>query len=139
MARIDMIKRQHKEIRDLMARMSAELEAGQLSKDAAKVRHLLSELGGKLTIHLAMEDKSLYPDLLKHPHERVRTTAKEYMEEMGGIADNFTNYIRKWPHPTAIQNSPEQFIRESGNILAVLSMRIDKEENELFPLAESLG
>ena len=36
-------------------------------------------------VHLAMEDKSLYPALLKSPDAKLRTMAQKFIDEMGAI------------------------------------------------------
>lgn len=49
------------------------------SKNISQIRRLISTLAGKLKIHLSMEDKSLYPRLLKNEDDIIRTLSKKYI------------------------------------------------------------
>jgi hypothetical protein len=102
------------------------------------MRTLLSSLAGKLTVHLAMEDKGMYVRLLKHKDGQIRTTATTYLDEMGGIKAVFNAYLERWPSATAIQANPTGFIAETEGILAALSIRISKEDNELYAMVDAL-
>ncbi len=118
--------------------MSKHLNADTLIHDAQLIVSQLSTLTGKLTIHLAMEDKVIYPYLINHKDEHVRVLAKKYIDEIGSIAQVFTNYIKKWPNPHTIQDNTSGFIHETKSLFQVLSKRIDKEDNELYELVDRL-
>jgi len=133
---VDNFKRQHDDLVKVANEISGLLNPVQLSKDAVQVRTLLSTLAGKLKIHLAMEDKALYPKLLAHHDEVVRRTATQFMDEMGGISEAFTSYLNKWPTASVIQSNASTFVRETKEIFSALSMRIQKENNKLYPLVK---
>lgn len=139
MGKTDNLRKQHEEMVSIVSRMSAILNRERLSKDATEVRSLLSQLAGKVNIHLAMEDKALYPHLLGHSDEKVKNMARNYMAEMGDIGNTFKGYITKWPDPVSIQHDPDLFIKETKAVVDVLSRRIDKENRELYPVVDSLG
>ncbi|HGY55230.1 MAG TPA: hemerythrin domain-containing protein [Caldithrix abyssi] len=136
MAITDQYRRQHSDLLNIAHQIAAELNPARLSNDATTVRSLLSTLAGKLSIHLAMEDKSLYPKLMQNSNPDVKATAKKFIDEMGGIAKAFDNYKNKWPHAMAIQKNPNDFISETKTLFNVLSKRIEKENKELYPLLE---
>ena len=138
MGRTDDLRTKHQELLNIAAQISGELDAGKLSEGAKQARSLLSTLAGKLGIHLAVEDKNLYPELLNHKDENVRATAKRFIDEMGDIAEAFKNYVDKWPHSKAIQDNPQDFITETKGIFDALSTRISKEDNELYSLVDKL-
>jgi len=75
MSKTKTFRDQHEELIKIATQISSRLNADALSKDANEVRSLLSKLLGKLNVHLAMEDRNLYPNLLKHPNEKVRSMA----------------------------------------------------------------
>jgi hemerythrin-like domain-containing protein len=104
--------------------------------EAFKIRHELSILSSKLTIHLAMEDKALYPYLLKSQNLTVEKTAKQFMDEMGNLVTTFKEYNHKWFHTNLIRAQFEEFRTETDLILQALKLRIKREENELYPLVE---
>ena len=136
MAYTDKFRAQHGELLNVASSIGNLLNADLLRKDATQVRHLLSVLHGKLSVHLAMEDKSLYPRLLGHHDGTIRDTTQRYIDEMGALAGAFKAYIGKWPTPSAIQANPEAFIAETGGVFEALGKRIVMENEELYVMAD---
>lgn len=137
MIAIESFKQHHKELLLVATEITRLLNTEALKKDSSAVRSQLSKLAGKLSVHLAMEDKSLYPLFLNHKNEMIKETVSRFMQEMGGIKDAFMEYNRKWTMAVSIQNDPEAFIRETKGIFAALAKRIDKEDKELYTLVMS--
>lgn len=131
-------RNQHSEMLKVTSEISARLNADRLSKDATEIRTLLSQLLGKLSVHLAMEDKSLYPKLLQHPETRIRSLAQRFNSEMGSIGKAVAEYQAKWPNPVSIQRDARTFIDHTQNILQSLAKRIAKEDAELYPTVDQL-
>lgn len=136
MAYTQKFRAQHGELLNVVKSIVQLLDADGLRNDAKEVRHLLSVLHGKLSVHLAMEDKSLYPRLLRHHDSEIRATTQRYIDEMGSLAGAFTAYIGRWPTPSAIQSDPESFITETSGVFEALGKRVDQENNELYVLAD---
>ena len=86
MAYTNKFRAQHGELLNVVKSIVQLLDANSLRNDAKEVRHLLSVLHGKLSVHLAMEDKSLYPRLLRHHDSDIRATTQRYIDEMGSLA-----------------------------------------------------
>jgi len=127
---------QHDQLLRIATELAAITQAGKAGTQSDVARRHLSELAGKLNLHLAMEDKSLYPALLSHPDEKVRATAKKFVDEMGGIAAAFTGYLAHWPTPGSIAKAPQDFAKETAGIIKALGDRIQKENTVLYPLAD---
>ena len=134
----DNFKRQHNEIVEIVGKISVELKADQLAENADLMRELLMALAGKLKMHLTMEDEALYPNLINHTDANIRNTAKKFVEEMGGIKEVFARYVEKWPVSGAIENDAEEFIKETESLFAALGNRVDRENNELYPLLDKV-
>ena len=130
---------QHKELVEVVTAISEHLEIEKIKETAEDVRSLLSKLSGKIKIHLVMEDKVLYPYLLKSTDEKIVELTKKYISEMGNIKTAFGEYSTKWANPMDIKNDPESFISETKGVFKVLAERIGKENNELYPLVDKLG
>ena len=131
-------RRQHRQLLKITIEISNLLDPKGLAEDASNIRSLLSHLAGKLSVHLSMEDKYLYPNLLDSKDTRVSSLAKQYIDEMGDIKEVFGAYVKIWPSPTAIQNDPIKFINETKGIFEALQKRIDREDSNLYPLIDSL-
>ena len=128
------LRRQHQEILQLTETMSRMLTKEDLPTKALDVSLKLGELSGKISIHLANEDKVVYPILLGFPDDRVRATARRFVDEMGSLAGAFAGYKNKYLSATRIKANPVAFIEETKSISAALRKRIELEEKELYPL-----
>ncbi len=136
MAYTEKFRIQHGELLNVVKSIAALLDADKLRADATEARHLLSVLHGKLSVHLAMEDKSLYPRLLRHHDSDIRATTQRYMDEMGSLAGAFKDYVGHWPTPSAIQANPDTFIAETNGVFEALGKRVQQENSELYVLAD---
>ncbi|MDH3976067.1 MAG: hemerythrin domain-containing protein [Deltaproteobacteria bacterium] len=139
MSRIDDLKRAHEELLKIAGEVSAMLYVSTVSEKSDEIGRLLSALLGKLNFHLMMEDKHLYPDLLEHKSEAVRRNARDFSDEMGGIATIIHDYREKWTCSNVIKVNPEEFISETKGVFDALAKRIAREDNELYPLVEKTG
>lgn len=135
----DTFRRQHNELLAVAGEISKLLDAEKLAQDAQAARLLIGDLSGKLKVHLAMEDKSLYPKLLEDSDRQVSDTAKRFVDEMGGIAKVFGEYLDHWPNSRAIQLAPGQFVKETNDLFGALASRIKRENSQLYPLLDRRG
>jgi hypothetical protein len=87
-------------------------------------------------LHLRDEDHELYPRLLRHDDERVRGIASSFQMEMGGLAGEFTKFYGEWIAAHAIDSDRAQFFVEADRILGALFQRMDREDNQLYSLAD---
>jgi hypothetical protein len=137
MARVDSFRKHHDEIMAI-ARAINGLLGSTIADDVAEdIRALLAKLAGLVNLHLAMEDKALYPALLAHHNPAVAETARRFSEEMGSVAGAFVAYIKAWPTAAAIKADPERFTSESKGIFNALSKRIHRENVELYVLLDA--
>ncbi len=134
---IETYRRQHEEILGIAARILKPLEAPGLGQDAQEVHSLLSQLAGKLSVHLAMEDESLYPKLLDHSDDKVSSIASDYLCEMGDLAEKFKGYMDTWNTVESIEDDPDEFVSRTNQILSALTNRITREDKELYRLVEA--
>ena len=76
-------------------------------------------------VHLAAEDKSLYPDLrlLNHKDATVKALAGRYINEIGGLKAAFEAYRGKWPSSASIQANAHSFRSETTTVLQSLKKR----------------
>ncbi len=139
MSRTENFRRQHREIQQVVREIDALLEIDDLKREPDHVRLLLSELAGKLSVHLAMEDNALYPRLTNHKDKQVASLASRYMTEMGGIKKAFLDYSQAWRLADAIEREPQKFIDDTRAIFDALAQRIHREDHELYPLVDRHG
>lgn len=139
MARTDNFKKHHVEILSIAKNIKTLLTSGDAARHTAEVRQLLSQLSGKLSFHLAMEDRSLYPLLSTHADQGIKALSKKYSDEMGSLAQAFSNYQGKWSNTMIIDADLSGFIAETKTVFNALVRRIQREDTELYPIVDKLS
>jgi Hemerythrin HHE cation binding domain len=129
----DKFRQQHDEILATVGELNDQIKA---KAEAQVLRGVLSNLAGKLNFHLAMEDKALYPRIMKDG--KAQALATKFRDEMGGLGDAFTAYSNKW-QASAIRNDPAGFAAETRKVFTALGKRIARENAELYPLADQVA
>ncbi len=136
--RTEKFRRQH----DVLLNLATELDGRSTSihslEDAKVIRTQLNHFAGKLVVHLAKEDKSLYPKLLESSDAQVVSLTRRFIREMGDLSSAFEAFTKRWVNPTDIFEQRAEFQSEMAGIISALATRIDKENNELYTLADSL-
>ncbi len=132
---IDELRGQHERIMRLAADLHRAVTQGEEIQPVAALRWLLAR---ELIAHLALEDRLLYPSLLRSPDTETAGTAAHLKTEMGGLASEFTAYMARWNDLRVVREWPA-FRSETRTILDKLADRIQRENQTLFPLADALG
>jgi len=130
----------HKEHAELasVARQLASLIAQTVPPEASKLYEVRMKLATALTRHLKTEDWVVYPALLRSNNELVATTARTFSASMGQLATEFHAYVKRWG-ATEISDDWEGYQRETAEILRMLSLRIKREDRDLYPLLDDEG
>ncbi len=102
--------------------------------ELASVRGMLRDT---LVRHLKCEDWALYPRLKASGNPQLARMAAEFVHEMGHIAQDFTAYDGKWA-PDRIAADWAGFCSETEIVLDVLAMRMEREDQDLYPVADTL-
>jgi hemerythrin-like domain-containing protein len=131
----DSFKTQHREALDVAGKVAAEF-SGDTVKNPDNARTHLSALIGKLTIHLAMEDKNLYPKAEASSNEDLRKMSVKLKTEMSGLAQAVVTYGQKWSTSAKIAADQKGFITETKGVFDALKKRIDVEERDFYPLVD---
>ena len=121
-----------------MAELQALIDSsGANAGSAASIRALLERIATILEVHLQIEDDVLYPSLVGNSDSAIASTATKYQAEMGGLASSFGSFMKAWRVPGSIEARPAKFTAESESVFKLLAIRIDREENSLYPLLDS--
>ena len=132
-------RKHHHELRAIAARIESVLDAAAIAKDPNAAALAVRELFGKFTIHLALEDNSLYPRCLRHDDPRLRQVADRFQREMGDLGQRFDAYKRSWPGPLAIARDPARFVTDTVAVLALLRARVGREESEFYDIVDQVA
>ncbi len=128
---LETLKRQHEEIAQILSDIKSYIKQ-DIAKEALEISSKISNLAGKLKVHLNTEDQYMYPQLLKSSNHEVRTTAQAYIDEMGTISTEFMAYKERFNTRTKITNDIALFVSESQRIFDLLEERIAKEDSNLY-------
>jgi hemerythrin-like domain-containing protein len=139
MARTHSFREQHDEILEIVRSIEAELVMDKLKKNPNNVLKLFAGFSGKLKIHLAMEDKGLYPMLAQHADQSIRSLGESYSKEMTTITDAYMKFSKDWLSPAAIEKDPSSFIASARKVFGLLGKRIEKENRELYTALEKIA
>jgi hypothetical protein len=130
---IDNLTRQHRELVKMATEMFGWLDVEKLQRGAGDAHRLLSSLTGILNVHLAMEDRSLYPRLLQHFDAPLRDLARRFLDERGVLREQFDAYRARWPSTATIEAGAAAFIDETRVVLGMLWNRMKLEDDVLHP------
>src|SRR5581483_5456470 len=109
-----LLRQQHAELLALAGRISSLLAAGF---DAHDLRSLVSLLVARLRVHLAIEDRVLYPQLAEHRDPAVRQLASALAAEVGDLWARVEQYRDRWPHCPAVDGNRNAFAEETRAVL----------------------
>jgi iron-sulfur cluster repair protein YtfE (RIC family) len=132
-------RRQHEELLELALEIEAALAAPDFPRNAREVRRMMARLKGKLTVHSSMENEALYPRLLEHSDPTTRALSKDLFDELGGIYDTFAAHHTRWTSVEGIEAEPAAYARHTREIFEKLKTRMERENTELYPLADREG
>lgn len=117
-------KAQHQELNRAVAHIQRALERA----DRAMLSTEVSQLGRKLSSHLQLEDRALYPVLLRGPHSR---TARHFAIDVARLKAEAALFF-ELHRPGEIDL--EAFEPDFVSLSSVLGSRIFSEEQALYPL-----
>ncbi|MGE5475909.1 MAG: hemerythrin domain-containing protein [Bacteroidales bacterium] len=137
MRKTETYRQHHQELRAITARIEVLLDAQSIAAEPDKVAGVVRELFGKFSVHLAIEDNSLYPRAKGLADARLREVASRFEAEMGGLSERFDAYRRAWPGPLAIARDPARFASETRAVLGALKERVAREESQLYDLIDA--
>lgn len=133
------LRLQHDELTALAQELESELGAARLVSGEGLCRERLGKLLAKLNVHLALEDKILYQQLLAHERKDVVLLARRFIDEVGSLGGQVKEFAARWEAARSIQERPTAFVAERRTILAALTQRARREDEELYALADELG
>jgi hemerythrin-like domain-containing protein len=137
-ARTTSLRRQHDDLLKDMDAVAGLLKLASQPGTAARVLEQLATFSGKIKIHLAMEDNVLYPELLNASNTDTRATANSFKQEMGGIGQAFGAFRERWKTADDVEKNLAAFTREVRQFFELLKQRIQRENTQLYPLADAL-
>jgi len=129
------LERQHQEISEMMTVLSI-LINDERTRKAKVIERLLRDLGDRIVEHLALEDATLYKELLVNENHDVQRVARDFLSGSNQLKHAFMKYIKGACGPHAEDEECIAFARETEEVFGVLRERMKKEEKRFYPLAQ---
>lgn len=133
---IDKFKHQHRDILDAIAALRTLVHTG-IAPHAADIAQRIIAMSGLIKLHLAVEDRTLYPALEASGNAALARLSRHYRDEMDGIAGSYLAFASKWNMPRLLVEQPEVFRDEANHVLKLLYERMKKEDREFYPAIEA--
>jgi DNA-binding transcriptional LysR family regulator len=132
---IDKFKQEHADLLIAIGALRELVQSGVQEHADMIVAHLVT-MSGVIKMHLAAEDRVLYPALANASDPVVAQTGKLFQQEMGGLAGTYGAFVSRWNLATKVAQDPQGFRDEANAVFKALHMRVQRENRELYPLAE---
>ncbi|AIF47506.1 hemerythrin domain-containing protein [Dyella japonica] len=132
---IDRFKREHVDLMVAVGALRELVQAGVREHADSIVQQLVS-MSGAIRLHLAAEDRVLYPALVASSDPLIAQTGRVFQEEMGGLAATYMAFVSRWNIASAIADDPQGFRDEANVVFKALHHRVQRENQELYPLAD---
>ncbi|WP_194192136.1 hemerythrin domain-containing protein [Clostridium chrysemydis] len=124
--------RQHKDFYELLNKMKGLLK--NTSENSKELALNINLLAGKLNIHLQSEDKFLYPTLINSQDIKLKNIAKDFINEMGHIANTYSDFKVKYNTQKKILDNLNDFNKDCTLIINTIENRLMKEDTKLYVL-----
>ena len=132
---IDKFKHQHGDIMRSVTDLKVLVRAG-IERNADDIARLIITISSTIKLHLAGEDKFLYPAMQASGNPELTRMGRHYQDEMGDIANAYLAFSREWNNGAKIRSNPEQFRSHANRVFRSLHERIQRENVEFYPAIE---
>lgn len=138
MSKTQRFREQHSDLLAVAQEIETLIRPNVLADNVEKARSALSRLFGKLHVHLSGEDQGLYPRLYASEDARLKSMAKQFSDEMGNITGVIKEYNQRWLLVSKIRQDPAGFCEQTAALLKALRNRIERENTQLYKLADEV-
>ncbi|HKR76094.1 MAG TPA: hemerythrin domain-containing protein [Rhodanobacter sp.] len=134
---IERFKREHVDLLAAVTSLRGLVQHG-VGEQAEAIHRQLAAMSSAIKLHLAAEDRVLYPALMKAADPAVAQAGRQFQEEMGGLAATYLAFATRWNLTGKIAADPQGFRDDANGVFKALHLRVQRENRELYPLAERL-
>ncbi len=134
------IERYRQDHAEILAGINAlrELVHAGIPAQAGPIAAKIVELNSVVRLHLAVEDRYLYPAIESSGQPTLAGMGRRFREEMGGIAETFVAFTSRWNTAQKVAADPEGLRADANVVMRRVFERVQRENNELYPAMEAL-
>ena len=133
---IDRFKHEHEDILAQIAALRALSHAGP-AQHAAQIAQAIVAMSSTIRLHLAVEDRLLYPALATGRDAQLARLGAQFQREMGEIAGGYMAFARRWNTAERVAADPEGFRAEANVALRSVYERMRREDRDFYPRIEA--
>jgi len=133
---IDKYKHQHVDILDNIAALRRLTQAG-VAHNAADIARLIVNMSSTIKLHLAVEDRALYPALQNGSNAELARMGQQYQKDMGPIAQAYEAFARRWNLPESVRSDVQGFRNDANRVLRMVYERMQRENRDFYPRIEA--
>jgi len=134
---IDKFKQQHLDILEGIAALRRLSHAG-VARNAAAIARRIIAMSSTIKLHLAIEDRMLYPVLARNPDTALADKGRSFQDEMGYIAQAYAAFAHRWSNAQALAQDEAGFKADANIVLRRVRERMLREDSDLYPQVEAL-
>lgn len=132
---IDRFKDQHTQIFDAIAQLRRHAHAG-IVEHADQIARLIVSMSGVIKLHLAAEDRTLYPALEAADDRQLAHLGRQFQGEMASIAAAYNTFARQWNTAAQVRANPDGFRAQANQVLRSVFERMQREDRDFYPAVE---
>ena len=132
---IDRFKEAHIQILDSIAALRSHAHAG-IAENAEQIAGLIVSMSSVIKVHLAAEDRTIYPALETTANGRLAQLGRRFQDEMVKIAADYNSFSRQWNTVGRVRADPEGFRAQANLVLRALYERVQREDRDFYPAVE---
>ncbi len=133
---IDKFKHQHVDILGNIAALRHLAQAG-VAHNAAEIARLIVSMSSTIKLHLAVEDRALYPALQNGSNAELARMGQQYQKDMGPIAQAYEMFARRWNRPESVRSDVQGFRDDANRVLRMVYERMQRENRDFYPRIEA--
>lgn len=133
---IDRFKHEHQ---DILAQIDAlrRLTHGGVERNAAAIARGIVAISSTIKLHLAVEDRLLYPALRNGADPELARLGEQFQREMGAIATAYMDFARRWNTADRVGADAEGFRADANTVLRRVYERMQRENRDFYPRIEA--
>ena len=132
---IEKFKHQHTDILRGIATLRALAHAG-VEGNATAIAQGIVAMSGTIKLHLAVEDKVLYPALQRGDNAELARLGRQYQSEMESIASAYDAFARRWNTADNVRRGAQDFRDQANVVLRKVYERMQREDHDFYPRIE---
>lgn len=132
---IDRFKDQHAQIFDAIAQLRRHAQAG-IAEHADDIARLIVSMSAVIKLHLAAEDRTLYPALEAAGNRQLAHLGRQFQSEMASIAGAYNAFARRWNTAAQVRADPDGFRAQANQVLRSVFERMQREGRDFYPAVE---